>query len=129
MTFREIAVLSVDTQNIEQVPGTRPKAVLVPYTLSEAPTDEWIRIFVARVDPWSAAEVVRDRAYYRCLQNKTAIMGVCRKRVEQLVKGANKYCRERAAREEQESEKERDEERQSEREREEFERWKRESWD
>jgi len=128
MAFRKIEILSIDTGNIERIPEAR-NAVLVPFALSGAPTDEWVHYFVSRADSQAAAKVVGDRAYYRCTQNKATIKGECQKRVADLVEGANRHCSELAAQAEQKRAKEREEERQREREREEFERWKNEPWD
>ncbi len=128
MAFRKIEILSIDTGNIERIPEAR-NAVLVPFALSGAPTDEWINYFVSRADSQAAAKVVGDRAYYRCTQNKATIKGECQKRVADLVEVANQYCSKLVKQEEQKRARERADERQREQDQEDFERWKNEPWD
>jgi hypothetical protein len=98
---------------------------MVPYTLSEAPPDEWKHYFSSRAPNEAEARIDGDRALYKCPKNREVIKGEYQNKVAKLVEAANLHCREINAEHERMQAKEQEEQRRKEQEQRDFEEWKR----
>jgi len=98
---------------------------MVPYTLSEAPPDEWKHYFSSRAPNEAEARIDGDRDLYKCPKNREVIKGEYQNKVAKLVEAANLHCREINAEHERMQAKEQEEQRRKEQEQRDFEEWKR----
>jgi hypothetical protein len=124
IAFRDINLLGVDNRNIKMIPGV-DNMVMVPFTLSEAPSEEWRHVFSSKAPRDAEARIEGDRALYKCPKDKAVIKGECRNRVAKLVDDTNLHCREYDAEREQKRAEERQEQLLKHRKQKEFDEWKR----
>jgi hypothetical protein len=92
MAFKEIEVLRVDHDHIEQ-DTPESNQVIVPYILSDTPPDEWKRYFETHAPVSAKVQIVGNIARYVCQNDTSAIekYGTCWRAVVDLVDDANRY--------------------------------------
>jgi hypothetical protein len=122
--FRDIKLLGIDNLKIETIPGLG-NMVMVPFTLSPAPSEGWTQYFISNAPKDAEAKIKGDRALYKCPKDKEIIKGECLHRVLKLVDDANLHCRKINAEHERMQAAERQEQLLKHRKQKEFDEWKR----
>ena len=74
--FRDIKLLGIDNLKIETIPGVG-NMVMVPFTLSPAPSEGWTQYFISNAPKDAEAKIKGDRALYKCPKDKEIIKGEC----------------------------------------------------
>jgi hypothetical protein len=92
MVFDYITILKVDYAHIERLPRLEGH-VIVPYILSDSPSDEWKSYFEKQAPVSANAKIVENTIFYKCADKEEALKkgGACWDTVADLVEEANRH--------------------------------------